>query len=999
MDSHTADPATLGADTQSQPSLYDAFLSYDHDDTQVAYGIQRGLHRIGRRVGRLYALRVFRDSTDLTASPDLWGKVTEAMDRSRYLIAVLSPNAAASTWVNKEVAYWLEHRGPAQLMFVLAGGSLDWDAVGTRFDPDRSNAAIPVLSTPGVLPTEPLYVDVSDDAPWDPAAARFRDMLTDLAAPIHGKPKYELASEDLREQHRFRRLRRAAIAALTLLTIVALVAAGIAYLQRQEAVRQRNAADTRFREATASRLATESQAMLTGAHARDDVRAIQEALASQRVSDSRDAGPLIRALGYTSETRKIIRVGAPFLQGMTLDPTNSFDSPTNVAFSPDGRRIVTGGKRIRLWEADTARPLFDPTGYAVYSVAYSPDGHRIASGGHDQAIQLWDADSGQPVGAPLTGHTGMVSAVAFSPDGRVLVSASTDGTVRLWNVETRAAVGVVDGDGSAVNSVAFGPNGRRLVSGSAKGTVSIVDAETRSVLKSWAVGNEVKSVAFGPDNRVVSGDTGGFVRVYDAATGQQFDPLPIGSENEVDAVALSPGGHLVAFGGFDQNVNLWDLDTRSPARTPLAGHTGRVWSVAFSKDGSRIASASFDGTARIWDPRRLSGGRPVLGPPEVNTPPLVPRSTALAPDSHRMAAGFSDGTVMILDTDTGQRVGPTFAGHVGRVTATAFSPDARRVASGGDDGAVRFWELSSGNGIATPTEHGGPVVKLLFSPDGKRVASQSDGTGVRLWDPDTGRAVGPPMRGYSGKIWSMAFSPDGRLFATGGDDSTVRLWDAETGEPIGEPMMGHESTVLDVAFGDHGHHLVSMSLHSLYVWDVNSRTPVGKPRYPDPNSFGALAVSPDGSFFVTSGFGTMQRWNAATGAPIGTPMFGHTALVLGIDITGDENYIVSGSDDFTLRYWDAHTGQPVGDPLVVPNMLVSQLSVGRDGGRVLSWTFAPPSAIVSSWAWPGPASWHDDLCAKMSFNMSRKQWDEWVSRDIPYVTLCPDLPELPDNPG
>ena len=68
---------------------------------------------------------------------------------------------------------------------------------------------------------EPFYVDVSDDAPWDPAAALFREKVTDLAAPIHGKPKYELASEDLREQRRFRRLRRAAIAGLVLLTVLA----------------------------------------------------------------------------------------------------------------------------------------------------------------------------------------------------------------------------------------------------------------------------------------------------------------------------------------------------------------------------------------------------------------------------------------------------------------------------------------------------------------------------------------------------------------------------------------------------------------------------------------------------------------------------------------------------------------------------------------------------------------------------------------------------------
>jgi len=86
---------------QGESFDYDAFISYAHEDRPVAAGIQKGLHRIGRRMGQLHALRVFRDATDLTASPDLWGKVTEAMDRARYLIVVLSSHAVASTWVNR----------------------------------------------------------------------------------------------------------------------------------------------------------------------------------------------------------------------------------------------------------------------------------------------------------------------------------------------------------------------------------------------------------------------------------------------------------------------------------------------------------------------------------------------------------------------------------------------------------------------------------------------------------------------------------------------------------------------------------------------------------------------------------------------------------------------------------------------------------------------------------------------------------------------------------
>src|ERR1700739_2390609 len=92
---------------EGKPPEYNAVLSYAHRDRQVTIAIQKGLHQIGRRVGQLRALRVFRDDTNLAANPDLWGKITEALDRSGFMIVVLSPQSAASHWVNEEVRHWL----------------------------------------------------------------------------------------------------------------------------------------------------------------------------------------------------------------------------------------------------------------------------------------------------------------------------------------------------------------------------------------------------------------------------------------------------------------------------------------------------------------------------------------------------------------------------------------------------------------------------------------------------------------------------------------------------------------------------------------------------------------------------------------------------------------------------------------------------------------------------------------------------------------------------
>src|SRR5260370_41968864 len=89
-------------------ALYDAFISYSHaKDKPIAAALQSAVQKLGKSWYRRRALRVFRDDTSLSATPSLWQSIETARAQSRYLILLAAPEAGASLWVNKEVAYLL----------------------------------------------------------------------------------------------------------------------------------------------------------------------------------------------------------------------------------------------------------------------------------------------------------------------------------------------------------------------------------------------------------------------------------------------------------------------------------------------------------------------------------------------------------------------------------------------------------------------------------------------------------------------------------------------------------------------------------------------------------------------------------------------------------------------------------------------------------------------------------------------------------------------------
>lgn len=292
---------------------------------------------------------------------------------------------------------------------------------------------------------------------------------------------------------------------------------------------------------------------------------------------------------------------------------------TGVAFSPDGRRALSGSRdwTVRLWDLGTGSELrrFEGHSMEVTGVAFSPDGLRALSCSKDSTIRLWEVESGREL-LRLEGKMKWVHAVAFSPDGRRALSCSDDRTLRLWDLETGKELSRVEGEGFAAGCVTFSPDGRHALAG------MISTAGTPRTIRCWDLTNAepvrwleghrlpVWSTAFSPDGRLaLSGGSDRTVRLWDVESGRELRRFE-GSEGVVQSVAFAPDGRRALTGGgarwsdgwfpaSDYRMRLWDVE--SGRELQHFNHSEPVESVAFAPDGRWALSGSDDGVLRLWD--------------------------------------------------------------------------------------------------------------------------------------------------------------------------------------------------------------------------------------------------------------------------------------------------------------------------------------------------------------------------------------------------------------
>ncbi len=510
------------------------------------------------------------------------------------------------------------------------------------------------------------------------------------------------------------------------------------------------------------------------------------------------------------------------------------------------------------------------------------------------------------------GHMALVRGLAFTPDGTFIVSAGDDKVIRVWDWRKGITVRTLrgqswPGDEGKVFAIALSPDGRWLAVGG------------------WTH----------PECAGRCGD----IRLYDFKSGE-LEALLKGHSNAVEGLAFSPDGKKLISGSANFDAIIWDV-AQGTLLHRLKGHRGEIYAVGFTPDGQRAVTGSYDNTLRLWSVadgaliKEMTGHRDKAS------------ALAVSPKDGSIASGDKSGEIRLWDGETGA-LKKVFANQGGYVASLRFSPDGRLLLStcgySSCKNTQRIYDADSGKELTAYAKLDNTVLASAFSPDGSFVATGGgEQFPIQVWDPKTGETKAV-LKGTGQRGWAVGFSADGRSIAWGNKvgqgwapnnygplETALRLPGADAALAGPEPIKSPDGWVR--ARASSGALSLQHRKGGAYGYDaILDLLKDGKPsgisiERDTTNELGfySYTFSPDGSSIISGGgFGGIIAYGL-DGKKIGQ-FVGHEGVVWAVAASPDGKYLVSGSNDQTVRLWNLKTRE-----------LLVTLFRGTDGEWVI-WT-------------------------------------------------------------
>jgi RNA polymerase sigma factor (sigma-70 family) len=460
-------------------------------------------------------------------------------------------------------------------------------------------------------------------------------------------------------------------------------------------------------------------------------------------------------------------------------------------FSPNGKILAVAKsdkpQEVQLCDADTGRDLRRVAlASRLVRLAFSPDGNQLATTERDNAVRLYDVETGKRAWSHVVKLTNFyenyTSALAFSPDANILAVCATDKRIYLMNPATGEEIGQLTGHRWYPWALAFSANSETLYSSGWDRTIRGWDVAARKQLALSAGVRATAVVAASPDGRTLAhADDSGTIRLVDAEHGTERRTIAL-SGTDYSQLAFSLDGRQIAGGGpsGDQvHVAVWDVPG-GQLRHRWDWPKGRdphstVESLCFTTDGSRLAAAVFrQSAAYVWDL--------MLGQQIARLSHNQVYGLSFNPDGETLVTAGWDSTIRFWSTDTGNLLRAVkVADHAKdgdmRIYTVCYAPQGGLIATAHLDGVVRIWQademlLRTQFHVRSRFHFG----SMSFSPDGLWLATGAGNGGVEVWDPLTAKNVWN-RGGHQSTVYTVGFGRDIRDLVTGGEDGVCYLWD------------------------------------------------------------------------------------------------------------------------------------------------------------------------------------------------------------------------------